>query len=150
VRARTAAIVALSTMLACFHARHVQKAQSPESNEEGAGSSSKKEMGSSPVATPNRIPPHDGRPAVAGSPEGVMNPGSSKQIQEALRKKGYLKEDDSGHLDQATSAALRKFQGENGLPETGAPDRETLRKLGVNPQTVYRTVPEGEEAIPKK
>jgi hypothetical protein len=143
VRSRVAITVA--SLLACIHARQVESAGSSEKT----GSSAKAETGNSPQATSTRIPPREGRPTVAATPEDAMNPGSSKEIQEALKRKGYLKEDVTGHLDEATSAGLRKFQHDKGLPETGAPDRETLRGLGVNPQTVYRTVPEGNEAQPK-
>jgi len=41
----------------------------------------------------------------AGTPDGVWGPGSQ--------------------------AAMRRFQADNGLPETGAPDRQTLEALGV-------------------
>jgi len=77
-----------------------------------------------------------------------MNPGSARLIQEALRTKGYLATI-SGELDQETSAALRRFQRDEDLAQTGAPDRETLRKLGVDPQRIFRTVPEGAEASPR-
>jgi peptidoglycan hydrolase-like protein with peptidoglycan-binding domain len=75
-----------------------------------------------------------------------MNPGSVEKIQEALRGKGLRAGAASGQLDAETSAALRRFQRSEGLAQTGAPDRETLRRLGVDPQEIYRTVPSGEEA----
>jgi peptidoglycan hydrolase-like protein with peptidoglycan-binding domain len=122
--------MALVCAAACIHARHVEEPQ--------RGSGSKQEEGSSQRAAPARIPPREGRPAVSASPEGLMNPGSARSIQEALRGKGYL-DDVSGQLDVATSAALRRFQKDQGLAVTGAPDRESLRQLGVDPNSVYRT-----------
>ena len=75
-----------------------------------------------------------------------MNPGSARRIQEALRERGLLAGAPSGELDEPTSAALRRFQRSEDLAQTGAPDRETLRRLGIDPQEVYRTVPQGQEA----
>ena len=139
-------LVLLSTALyvaaGCVHTHRV--AEEEQGNRTGGA---RQEEGSSGRASKSRVPPREGRPAVAASPEGLMNPGSAREIQEALRGKGYL-EAVSGELDQATSAALRRFQHDQQLAETGAPDRETLRRLGVDPQSVYRTVPRGQEAEP--
>jgi hypothetical protein len=41
-------------------------------------------------------------------------------------------------LDGRVSAALRTLQRQEGLAATGFPDRETLRKLGLDPSDVYR------------
>jgi peptidoglycan hydrolase-like protein with peptidoglycan-binding domain len=68
-----------------------------------------------------------------------MNPGSARRIQQALHDQGYLREAPSGRLDAPTSAALREFQRRHDLAETGAPDRETLRRLGIDPSGVYVT-----------
>ena len=40
-------------------------------------------------------------------------------------------------VDKPASAALRKFQAEQKLAETGFPDRETLRRLGIDPEQAY-------------
>jgi peptidoglycan hydrolase-like protein with peptidoglycan-binding domain len=137
-RAALAACLALS--LGCFHTRHVSDTgQDDDQKKAGEGErESKQEQGGSQRATKGRVPPREGRPAVASTPEGLMNPGSTRRIQEALRSGGYLDEV-SGELDPATSAALRRFQRDHDLAETGAPDRETLRQLGVDPKEVYRT-----------
>jgi peptidoglycan hydrolase-like protein with peptidoglycan-binding domain len=112
----------------CIHARQVGQDQKGKPQPAGQQATS----------TP-RVATEPGRPAVAASPSGLMNAGSARQIQEALHEKGYLHEV-SGKLDEATSAALRRFQHDNDLAETGAPDRETLRHLGIDPSRVYRTV----------
>jgi hypothetical protein len=133
-----AGTVALVTMTACVHTRHIG-----EPDGDGAAGA-KQEEGSSQRPKPARIPPREGRPAVSASPEGLMNPGSARKIQEALQGKGYL-DDVSGQLDVNTSAALRRFQKDQDLATTGAPDRETLRQLGVDPNSVYQTGNPGEE-----
>lgn len=145
---RAAALLVAAAALGCGHTRHVSE---PAPAQEGAAAKSEKEeLGGSGQATRTRVPPREGRPAVAASPEGLMNPGSAQKIQGALRQRGYLEGEPSGELDEATSAGLRKFQRSQGLAETGAPDRETLRRLGVDPAEIYRTVPKGAEAEPSR
>lgn len=81
----------------------------------------------------------EGRPQLSMSPEGLMQPEGPKLIQQALAEQGFL---DAGHqtgaLDELTSAALRKFQDSRGLARTGAPDRETVRKLGLAIGEVFK------------
>ena len=146
---RTAAALGFALALgACFHARHVERADEEERGGDQGRGAGEKEQGGSARATASRVPPRAGRPAVASSPSQLMNPGSIRRIQEALRGKGLLEGAPSGELDEATSAGVRRFQRSEGLAETGVPDRETLRRLGVDPKDVYRTVPEGAEADP--
>ena len=92
---------------------------------------------SSPEARP---PAEEGRPELSVSPEGLMLPEGPRLIQRALTKHGYLPSDSlSGELDKQTSAALRKFQGDEKLAKTGAPDRETVRRLGLSIGQVFRS-----------
>ena len=79
-----------------------------------------------------------GRPQLANSPEGLMVPGGVLLIQQALTTHGYLHEAESGALDDATSVGLRTFQSDQKLARTGAPDRETLHRLGVPEEKVFR------------
>jgi peptidoglycan hydrolase-like protein with peptidoglycan-binding domain len=145
---RALAIVAAAAcaVIACRHTRHVQ---SPEQQGEAGGAGRKEEQGGSQKATRERVPPRAGHPAVSATPEGFMQPGSVRRIQDALRSQGLLEGEPTGQLDDATSAALRRFQAAHGLAATGAPDRETLQRLGLDPSKIYRTVPEGAEAEPK-
>jgi hypothetical protein len=62
------------------------------------------------------------------------------EIQRALAERGLLGKHRKGELDEPTSAALRKFQGQEGLARTGFPDRETLRRLGIDPEQAYGRV----------
>jgi peptidoglycan hydrolase-like protein with peptidoglycan-binding domain len=66
-----------------------------------------------------------------------MLPDGPRLIQEVLGKRGYLPNHRSGSLDGPTRTALQRFQADHGLPSTGAPDRETLRKLGLDPGKVF-------------
>lgn len=40
-------------------------------------------------------------------------------------------------LDRQTQLALQAYQKSQGLPETGLPDYETLRRLGLKPEEVF-------------
>ena len=79
-----------------------------------------------------------GRPQLANSPEGLMLPGGVLLIQQALTKRDYLQNAESGAFDDQTSVGLRRFQSDQKLARTGAPDRETLYRLGVSADEVFR------------
>ena len=72
---------------------------------------------------------------VASSPEGLLAPGGEQEIRDKLVDGGYLKKGDDG---QSTTSALRKFQKDKDLPETGIPDHQTVRALGLDPQRVFK------------
>ncbi|HEV2709751.1 MAG TPA: peptidoglycan-binding protein [Edaphobacter sp.] len=54
------------------------------------------------------------------------------QIQTALVKSGYLT-DPSGHWDSSTSAAMQKYQSDNGWQTKLVPDSRAIIKLGLGP-----------------
>jgi murein L,D-transpeptidase YcbB/YkuD len=54
------------------------------------------------------------------------------EIQTALIKAGVLEGPATGQYDEATSAAMKKFQVNHGLPATGLPSAHTLKRLGVS------------------
>ena len=124
-----ACVVAVGVAAGC---KHTERVGEPAAS--GQAEPSRKET---------RVPPRAGRPAVAADPSGLMRPGSAKKIEEALKSKGYLRagsgREGADDLSQQATVALRRFQRDEGLAETGAPDRETLRRLGVDPQDVYST-----------
>jgi hypothetical protein len=74
------------------------------------------------------------------SPEGLLEPGAEKKIQAELARRGLLDAGDagSGQLDGPTKKALRRFQHDADLPETGVPDRETMRRLGLPPDDLFK------------
>ena len=62
-------------------------------------------------------------------------PNRYKEIQSALAAKGYLKpEDVNGSWNQASVAALRKFQSEQNLESTGKINSLSLIALGLGPK----------------
>jgi hypothetical protein len=131
-----AAAVALA---ACLHTRHVGEPAAGGDGERGARTPAARGAG-------RRVPPAPGRPPLAPSPQALLTPGAARKIQQALASRGLLEgESTTGKLDRKTSAALRRFQEQEGLAATGAPDHETVSRLGLDPQQVFRVTPGADE-----
>ena len=60
-------------------------------------------------------------------------PSRIEEIQQALIREGYLKQEATGKWDDATRAAMRAFQQANGFEVTGLPESKALMKLGLGP-----------------
>ena len=137
---RQAIWILFAFVFGCFHATHVEKPDQPQQSEESSGKQPAKSQGGA-ASQPRlaRKPARPGRPPLAAAPGGLYAPGALNQIQQALAQRGYLESaDESGKLDTATTAAVRKFQGDQDLARTGVPDHETVRKLGLDPDEVFR------------
>jgi murein L,D-transpeptidase YcbB/YkuD len=76
-------------------------------------------------------------PRVPASPEALLGRDTVGNLQQALARRGLLREHQQGALDAPTQAAVRRFQQQKGLAATGVPDKETLRELGVNAEQAY-------------
>jgi N-acetyl-anhydromuramyl-L-alanine amidase AmpD len=66
----------------------------------------------------------------------MLDAQSMRRIQEALDRHGE-RVTPSGTLDDATQAALKRFQRKQAQPATGMPDYDTLRRLGLDPKSIY-------------
>ena len=55
------------------------------------------------------------------------------EIQQALGKAGYLKQEPSGNWDDVTRDSMRRYQADHGFPTTGMPEAKSLLKLGLGP-----------------
>ncbi len=80
-------------------------------------------------------PTETGGIPVASSPEGLLAPGGERDIRDKLVDGGYLKKGDES---QSTQAALRAFQKAHDLPETGMPDHQTVKALGLDPNRIFK------------
>ncbi|HEY4184032.1 MAG TPA: peptidoglycan-binding domain-containing protein [Polyangia bacterium] len=78
--------------------------------------------------------------SISSTPQGLMQPGAEKLLQERLRDRGLLRQEQcNGQLDTPTRAALREFQKSEGLPTTGLPSYETVDHLGLDLDVVFHT-----------
>jgi Putative peptidoglycan binding domain len=66
----------------------------------------------------------------------------SRQIQEALIREHYMEGQPSGKWDDATQAALRRFQAAQGWQSKTVPDSRALIKLGLGPSHEHLLNPE--------
>ena len=97
------------------------------------------------VAVPPTKPDHEQATetgvTMASTPQGLMREGAERRLQLRLYDKGFLPAGhDNGQLDAGTREALRSYQKSEGLPTTGLPSYETVRHLGLDLDTIFRTV----------
>ncbi|HWZ83222.1 MAG TPA: peptidoglycan-binding domain-containing protein [Terriglobales bacterium] len=82
----------------------------------------------------------------------------AQQIQEALIRQHYMEGEPSGKWDDATQAALRRYQAAQGWQSKSVPDSRALIKLGLgpnhdhllNPETAMTTSPAADAKAPAK
>jgi peptidoglycan hydrolase-like protein with peptidoglycan-binding domain len=68
----------------------------------------------------------------------IPHPNSREQLAAALRRRGFLPAD--APEGTTLNGPILAFQKSEGLPQTGFPDDETLRRLGIDPDTKDRTL----------
>src|SRR6516162_7094577 len=68
----------------------------------------------------------------------LPHPNSREQLAAALRQRGFLPAD--APAGTTLNGAILAFQRSQGIPQTGFPDDETLRRLGIDPATKDRTL----------
>jgi hypothetical protein len=66
----------------------------------------------------------------------------AEQIQEALIREHYMSGEPSGKWDDATQAALRRYQAAQGWQAKSVPDSRALIKLGLGPSHDHLLNPE--------
>jgi peptidoglycan hydrolase-like protein with peptidoglycan-binding domain len=66
----------------------------------------------------------------------------ARQIQQALIREHYLTGKPSGVWDNATQAAMQKYQADNGWQSKTTPDSRALIKLGLGPDQDHLLNPE--------
>jgi hypothetical protein len=71
------------------------------------------------------------RPAANEPPPPLSSPEMVRRAQAALRDQGYYEGEPDGLMNPRTSAALRVYQREHKLPETGDLDPQTAKSLGI-------------------
>jgi peptidoglycan hydrolase-like protein with peptidoglycan-binding domain len=141
-------VALLFALTACFHATHVEKPDQQANGEQQQPAQPKQhEGGPAAKARAARRPERPGRPPLAASPAGLFVPGGVEKLQKALEDRGYLDAAKAkpGDIDAATADAVRKFQSDQGIARTGNPDHETVRRLGLDPDQLFRKSSEVKE-----
>jgi hypothetical protein len=129
---------------ACKHATDVASGRPPDDREAGAVPEPDAQRQSERPSSQARSPAQGQRPSTEGVPlptsaQGLLRPGAAREIKHALEAKGYLRGAvDVDLLDADATAALRKFQGDQDLAKTGAPDHATIEKLGLRPDEIFK------------
>lgn len=80
----------------------------------------------------------------------------AQAIQEALIRQHYLSGDATGTWNEASEAAMRRYQADNGWQSKTVPDSRALIKLGLgpskdhllNPESAMTTVPDAPKSEP--
>jgi hypothetical protein len=76
-------------------------------------------------------------------------PDRYRDIQQALKDKGYLESDPTGKWDQASVDALRRFQQEQNLEASGKIDSLSLIALGLGPKYDTAAVAAAPPPVPR-
>ena len=143
---RRVLITSALVFVGCIHAKQAELPEGPPAGQEVKQPQEKPAREATPKPKQKQSPesskqsePDDGRPRLSSKAEGLLLPAGPKLIQQALAQKGYLpREHQTGDLDAMTSLALRRFQEDEHAPRTGYPDRETVRKLGLSVEKVFK------------
>ena len=134
-------MMAALVFVGCQHAKQAERPE--EAKSEQAPQEKKPQAPKRAELTPKKTqsaPEESDRPQLSSKAEGLLQPDGPKLIQQALSQKGYLpREHQTNELDAETSTALRRFQSEEHAPRTGYPDRETVRKLGLSVEKVFKS-----------
>ena len=117
-------------LVGCAHAKTIEPAE-PEATEKPSSTERVPRTGKLRVAPTGEQPKTT---PLAQAPEGLLMPGAEQKIRDKLSAGGFMKED----ANASTGAALRRFQAAHDLPSTGVPDHETVRRLGLNPEDLFR------------
>jgi len=136
---RTIGLLGVLLTVGCAHAKQVEAPA--EAMPQPAPAPAKPRPAPPPVEqTHPASPPPPGHPALSASPAGTFQPGAIREIQKALRDRGFGAPE-SGHLDDATQRQIARYQKTQSMPDTGFPDDATVVKLGLDPAKLHRANP---------
>ncbi len=87
--------------------------------------------------TPRKVPKSESGIQLAASPTQALTHAGLISVEKALVVRGYL-DQQRPSFDERVKDAMARFQKSEGLPSTGAPDRETIRRLGLHTEDVFK------------
>lgn len=136
---KRALAVSLACLVGCAHATKTEAVakKEPEARPAEAKSAApkkddgKKDEPKKPAAARDEM-------STSATTKAMFKPEGLEAMQKALQEKKIEAIEVTGLLDTQTQEALRAFQRAQKLPDTGLPDFETLRRLGLKPDEVYQ------------
>lgn len=128
--------LALVSLMSCAHAKETRETEQAKAEADTPAQKEKAEEKA-------KAPPRTETLATSKTTRQMFKPEGLKKLQVALSAKAN-DVDESGQLDSATQESLRVYQKKEGLPATGLPDYETLRRLGLKPEEVFHREPPAE------
>jgi hypothetical protein len=127
--ARLRALFVATALAACSHAKTTDKGKPAQAEPDADAKAEKREparkRAPEPASKPDDVP-------VSTTPAGLLAPGADDKIRDKLAAAGFAAD------GKSTKEALRRFQKDNDLPATGIPDHETVKKLGLDPNEIFR------------
>jgi hypothetical protein len=78
----------------------------------------------------------------------AIDSGRARQIQTALIREHYMQGEPSGSWDNATQAAMKRYQADQGWQSKQIPDSRALIKLGLGPSHDHLLNPESAMTMP--
>ena len=122
----------LSCALALAACAHTDKPTNPKYEEQKAADETRAQG-----KTPRKAPKSESGIQLASSPTDALTHDGLIRVEKALVVRGYL-DQERPSFDERVKDAMAKFQKKEGLPSTGAPDRETIRRLGLHTEDVFK------------
>jgi murein L,D-transpeptidase YcbB/YkuD len=119
------------------------KSRSADSSTTSTTKSSAKPSGKSSTSAAKKASGRSSSSKRAKKQPGQKTPTADRviEIQAALAKDGSFQGEPSGKWDDATAAAMRRFQASHGLNASGKLDAPTLQRLGLGSQTAGVAAP---------
>jgi len=145
-RVLIAMVVLGVTQLACVHATTTRSQEKSAPSREVSTPAAKSEGAPAARSEGAEKPEPQKRPeamTTSSTTKAMFKTEGLKKLQAALAKRSFAVTS-TGQLDIQTQEGLRKFQQGQSLPDTGLPDYESIRRLGLKPQEVYEPEPPAE------
>ena len=128
-------ILSLSLGASCAHTRSTDSGETKEGDKQASRTGEAGQPGAG--TNPNLHPGHPEKVPVATAPEALLAPGADEEIRDKLVARGFLDADAKPSHGTAREG-IRRFQQAQDLPDTGIPDQETVKRLGLDPDRVFK------------
>lgn len=131
---KAALAVSLACLVGCAHATKTEAVAKKDPEAKGAAPKNAEPKS----AEPKKPAAARDEMSTSATTKAMFKPRGLEVLQKALQDKKVEAIKVTGKFDTQTQEALRAFQKAQTLPDTGLPDFETLRRLGLKPDDVYQ------------